>query len=102
MSSEISPNEDTLVTFVSANSRTLPDIKNILISVYYRIFSGSRAYTHARIILSYSPFISVYESFKMAKSCCVCSDGKETTENRLFRCGGSGCGIIVHQGSLKG
>ncbi|XP_019851070.1 PREDICTED: protein AF-10-like [Amphimedon queenslandica] len=33
----------------------------------------------------------------MAKSCCVCSDGKETTENRLFRCGGSGCGIIVHQ-----
>ena len=37
----------------------------------------------------------------MAKTCCVCSDSKESAENRLFRCGGQGCGIIVHQGWLR-
>lgn len=37
--------------------------------------------------------------FKMSKVCCVCCEGKEANENRLFRCGGQGCGITVHQGN---
>ena len=38
----------------------------------------------------------------MAKVCCVCSESKESTENRLFSCSSHGCEVTVHQGTFRG
>lgn len=37
----------------------------------------------------------------MAKACCVCSESKESTENRLFSCSSHGCDVTVHQGTFR-
>lgn len=37
----------------------------------------------------------------MAKSCCVCSESKDTPENALFSCSSHGCDVTVHQGMFR-
>ena len=37
----------------------------------------------------------------MAKSCCVCSESKDTAENALFSCSSPGCDVTVHQGTFR-
>lgn len=75
--------------------------KELPVRMVGTFFYWTQAKTHTRTHAELSVYfwLPPYTQFvKMAKVCCVCSEPKETSENRLFRCGGQGCGIIVHQG----
>ncbi len=94
------------------NIGTLQDNLECFSFDFLTYFSAHK-FSHWRMVTTLTPVISVNpifafgrrggESFQkqktlMAKNCCVCRDTKESSENRLFRCGGQGCGITVHQG----